>query len=100
MQIGPDFGHENGNLSISLLANGPLITDTEYTLINNSFVVHTYESSNCFYDIEDTYEGSMTITNFDETNYIISGTFEFSTVVEGCETINITEGHSDVQYAP
>ncbi|APY08765.1 hypothetical protein BWZ20_10815 [Winogradskyella sp. J14-2] len=58
------------------------------------------DSVNCFYDIDDTYQGSMIITYFDDINYIISGTFEFSTVTDDCEIINITEGRFDVQYAP
>ncbi|APY08764.1 hypothetical protein BWZ20_10810 [Winogradskyella sp. J14-2] len=40
LQIGADFDDDNESLSISLLANGPLIIDTEYSLINNSFVVY------------------------------------------------------------
>ncbi|WP_426431528.1 hypothetical protein ACPX19_03570 [Winogradskyella sp. HB-48] len=100
LQIGADFDDDNESLSISLLANGPLIIDTEYSLINNSFVVYWGDSVNCFYDIDDTYQGSMIITYFDDINYIISGTFEFSTVTDDCEIINITEGRFDVQYAP
>ena len=100
LQIGADFENEVIDLSIGLLANGSLLIDTEYSLVNNSLVNYRNISVNCFYDIEDTYEGSMIITNFDETNYIISGNFEFSTVTENCETLVITDGRFDVHYAP
>ncbi|NRB84353.1 MAG: hypothetical protein HRU49_11355 [Winogradskyella sp.] len=100
LQIG--FGYEDDymDLSISILANSPLAVDTNYSLVNNSLVVKTNDDTNCFYDIDDTLEGIVRFTNIDETNFIISGFFEFTTVTEGCDTINITEGRFDVQYAP
>ena len=54
----------------------------------------------CFYEFEDTYEGSLTFSRIDRTNFIISGTFEFSTVTEDCDTVHITDGRFDVQYTP
>lgn len=100
LQIGSSFENEDIEISLNILANGPLEEGINYDLVNNSTFISYKFLPHCFYDIEDTYEGSMIITNFDETNYIISGTFEFSTVTENCETVMITDGRFDVHYAP
>ncbi|WP_372757503.1 hypothetical protein [Mariniflexile sp.] len=44
----------------------------------------------CYYEYIDTYEGYVTFSKIDKTNYIISGTFEFSTDTDSCEIVNIT----------
>ncbi len=100
LQISSGFISSDGSISLILLANGPLQENLDYSLINNSMIIIDDESQNCSYDIEDTFEGTITFTNVDEINFIISGVFEFSTVTDDCEIINITEGRFDVQYAP
>ncbi len=43
--------------------------------------------------------GSITVTKFDRTNKILSGTFEFSAAsTMGGQTINVTDGRFDVKY--
>jgi hypothetical protein len=37
-------------------------------------------------------------SKIDRTNYILSGTFEFSAVTENCDTVKITDGRFDVHY--
>lgn len=54
----------------------------------------------CHYEYNDTYQGSVRFTKIDTVNFIISGTFEFSTVTDNCENINITNGRFDLQYIP
>lgn len=54
----------------------------------------------CHYVYNDTYQGSVRFTKIDTVNFIISGTFEFSTVTDDCENINITNGRFDLQYIP
>ncbi|WP_152611362.1 hypothetical protein [Psychroserpens mesophilus] len=100
LQISSGFINPDLNISLILLANGPLQENMDYSLVNNSMIIINNESQNCSYDIEDTYAGTITFTNIDETNFIISGIFEFSAVTDDCEIINITEGRFDVQYAP
>jgi len=100
LQISSGFISSDRSISLILLANGPLQENLDYSLINNSMIIIDDESPNCSYDIEDTFEGTITFTNVDEINFIISGVFEFSTVTDDCEIINITEGRFDVQYAP
>lgn len=100
LQISSGFENSNESISLILLANGPLQENLPYSLIANSIIISNNETQNCYYEIDDTYEGTITFTNVDEANFIISGIFEFSTITEGCELINITEGRFDVQYAP
>ena len=54
----------------------------------------------CHYEYNDTYQGTVRFTKIDTVNYIISGTFEFSTVNENCEDVKITNGRFDMQYIP
>lgn len=54
----------------------------------------------CIYEFDNTFEGSIFFTKIDRVNFVISGTFEFSTVTSGCETIKITNGRFDLQYIP
>lgn len=54
----------------------------------------------CHYEFGDAYEGYVTFTKIDKVNYIISGTFEFSTITDDCEDIQITNGRFDLEYIP
>ena len=54
----------------------------------------------CIYESENTLSGTLTITHFDSINYIVSGTFEFVTATEGCDTIRVTDGRFDIPYIP
>jgi hypothetical protein len=54
----------------------------------------------CVYDYPATYMGSVTITKIDRVKYIISGVFEFSTALAGCDTLKITNGRFDLEYIP
>ncbi|WP_435138437.1 hypothetical protein [Formosa sp. A9] len=42
--------------------------------------------------------GTLTITNFDPKNFIISGTFEFTVLDDDGNEINITDGRFDMNY--
>ena len=54
----------------------------------------------CFYEYDNTYEGYVFFSNINKSDFIISGTFEFSTVTEDCDTVKITDGRFDMQYTP
>jgi hypothetical protein len=64
------------------------------------YQVDTNPQLGCQYEFEDTYQGAIIFTKIDTVNFIISGTFEFSTVTENCENINITNGRFDLKYIP
>lgn len=62
---------------------------------------HYTEILNCIYTTDSNAEGSIQITNFDEVNFIVSGTFHFESVSNDCSgTISITDGRFDLQYIP
>jgi Family of unknown function (DUF6252) len=47
------------------------------------------------------YNGTVTITHIDKTNFIVSGLFEFEAYSTDCsKVIKITEGRFDIHYAP
>ena len=81
-------------------------TNVEYNLIGITltgrarYQVDPNPQLGCQYEFEDTYEGSILFTKIDTVNFIISGTFEFSTITDGCEDIKITNGRFDLQYIP
>ncbi|MEM1406716.1 MAG: hypothetical protein AAGG59_08080 [Bacteroidota bacterium] len=62
------------------------------------------DSSNdiiCFYEYENALSGAITISKFTiERPYIVSGTFEFTTALNGCDTIRVTDGRFDLNYIP
>jgi len=81
----------------------PLIEEIEYTFlefatgnyfaeyrIGAGFILDTSSSiSN---------PGTLIITNFDQDNFIISGTFEFTVLDNDGGEINITNGRFDMNY--
>jgi len=82
----------------------PLNEDVSYELTKFPIYIAKYreksETKTCNYEYEDTYEGSISFTKIDRTNFIVSGQFEFSTVTQSCDTVRITDGRFDVQYIP
>jgi len=73
-----------------------LATEGTYALNNWTPGLGRFEDTLCSYQTDTSWGGQLTITKFDRSNYIISGTFEFTVVATGCDTIQITEGRFDV----
>lgn len=63
-----------------------------YDIINDT--IH------CLYGFDDTINGSLLFAKIDRLKWIVSGTFEFSTVIQGCDTVHITDGRFDLKYIP
>lgn len=64
-------------------------------------VISFRDASRCFYSGNDTSvfrEGALNISRFDLQNQIISGTFEFTMYMPGCDTIKVTEGRFDIKF--
>jgi len=100
-------GLQFGAGGVYIVVLEPFTTNTNYNFMNlgegNSRARFTLETSDdvfCLYEYNDTYQGSVIFTNIDQTNFIVSGTFEFSTINDDCENINITNGRFDLQYIP
>ena len=76
-----------------------------YDLANEPYEVAEFDwygvnIPTCNYSKENTLSGTLTITHFDNVEYIISGTFEFVTATEGCDTVRVTDGRFDIPYIP
>jgi hypothetical protein len=71
------------------------------TLVNSYAEVTIDQNSNSLdYQTDYTYLGTVTITKFDPTNRIISGTFQFDALNQNNpnDIVHITEGRFDVTY--
>ncbi len=101
-------GVENGQIDhgVFIKLNNPLEKFFEYDLTDSLDRYSTYTfkdkvaSFTCYYEYNDTFDGTLTFHEIDRSNYIISGTFEFSTVTDDCDTVYITDGRFDLQYIP
>jgi hypothetical protein len=92
-----------GTGGIYILLGDPLEVYTNYN-ISDSVIARYFVNENpnlgCHYNFDDTYQGFIRFSKIDRINYIISGTFEFSTNNDDCEDIKITEGVFDMKYIP
>jgi len=100
-------GIQFGAGGVYMVVLDPFTTNTSYKFMDigagNARVEYKEKISEnvfCIYDESDTYEGYVTFTKIDKVNYIISGTFEFSTITDDCEDIQITNGRFDLKYIP
>jgi hypothetical protein len=99
-------GREDNSIDrdVNFVLLDPIYTDQEYSLTNLPFYRAMFRSTAglnaCWYEYDDTFEGKLTFSKIDRINYIISGTFEFSTVTQGCDTIRISDGRFDMQFTP
>lgn len=101
LQLGGGIDNFTTDVDVIITVGGPLSINVTYDLVYpNNVAIFVNNGESCYYDYPDTIEGSLTLTNFDQINFIVSGTFEFSTVTDNCETINITNGRFDLQYIP
>ncbi|PQV51603.1 hypothetical protein CLV33_101529 [Jejuia pallidilutea] len=86
---------------IYMLVSEPIEINREYSLLGDArFIEDDDGPAKCYYDFENTYEGFIIFSKVDRTNHIISGTFEFSTTKENCETLIVTNGRFDMRYIP
>jgi len=99
-------GQEIGEISegINLVINLPQV-NTPYKLPNfvesRALYRKRYKSgSYCYYDYNNTQSGHIILTRLDHQKFIVSGKFEFTTVLPGCDTIRVTDGRFDMEYIP
>ena len=103
LQFSATFEQGSSDESVAFNLINPLNENQVYEFDNNSYRAGYSLLSDgliCIYEFDDTLEGNMIFTNIDTVNFVISGTFEFSTVNDDCENINITNGRFDLQYIP
>jgi hypothetical protein len=87
---------------ISINISAPINLNVPYALklIPKNLAIFVNNGESCYYGYDNTISGKLIITNLDQINFIVSGKFEFSTITDNCETINITNGRFDLQYIP
>lgn len=103
LQFSATFEEGSSDETVAFNLINPLNENQAYEFDNNSYRAGYSllpDGIICIYEFDDTFEGAILFTNIDTINFIISGTFEFSTVTDNCETINITNGRFDMQYIP
>ena len=104
IQFGARFETSEIDRNITIVLLDPLEINTSYGLTN--FPTHrakfrqVINSTSCEYDYENTFDGFVGFSKIDRSNFIISGTFEFSSVTTECDTVHITDGRFDMQYIP
>ena len=101
------YGSTDGGSNLKSINIGcldmPLIQETNYLLkeelVNNYFGEYNIGGGITFSGATTTaYQGILIITRFDPTNFIISGTFEFTVLDDNGHEIKITNGRFDMQY--
>ena len=102
LQLGGGVDNSDMDIQVIIDISQPLSINTTYSLTNTpvNLAIFVNNGVGCYYDYPNTLDGSLSITNFDQTNFIVSGTFEFSTITNDCEDIKITNGRFDLQYIP
>ena len=102
LQLGATIDNDVKTESISINIGDPLHERVVYKFNEiDKLSGYTYKDKEktCIYQYGSSY-GQIYFTNIDRINYIVSGTFEFSTANDDCDTIQITDGRFDVQYIP
>ncbi|SEA48996.1 DUF6252 family protein [Bizionia paragorgiae] len=102
LQIGGGIDNSDMDIRVIIRASEVITQNTSYNLTNTPTNQSLYinNGNGCYYDYPSTLNGIITISNFDQTNFIISGTFDFSTATNSCDDISITNGRFDLQYIP
>ncbi|GLB53184.1 hypothetical protein NBRC110019_22240 [Neptunitalea chrysea] len=86
---------------IFMLVQEPFTINTQNDLTGKArYLIDPNPQLGCHYELEDSYEGSVVFSKIDTDNFIISGTFQFSSVNNDCENVDITSGRFDMQYIP
>ncbi len=98
----PKVGEQN--ISFTTTESEAIASETfDLTNIPDSFARsnwYTIDDVICLYDMEDTQEGTLTITRFDRKKFIVSGTFAFTMIKGDCDTLRVTDGRFDMHYIP
>lgn len=98
------YRYENGaNNSISFVVASDNIQTTGLYKLNLRGRVGRYINSVtlCSYEWSDTipsHNAFLNITKLDKQKRIVSGTFEFAQMKQGCEEVRITQGRFDMKY--
>ena len=87
----------NGNVMNIAIGGIGISKPGTYNLTSYMNVYYSDSKNECSYDENSTVSGFITITRFDLSAKIISGTFHFKLEKDGCETIDATDGRFDMR---
>ncbi len=102
LHIGADLQGHGESMRLAVNDKGTLIiSGRQFDLSGKNEGAAEFFSNlrGCNYFAENTISGSLKITNHDPDALIISGLFEFSSIVTGCDTIKVANGRFDLTYA-
>jgi len=105
LQMGANIDAGGRDQSISLSIDGNVNKDFKYIITKdisqNASAAFTNSTTDCDYDYENVLSGEIFISKFTiESPFIVSGTFEFTTALNDCDTIRVTDGRFDLNYIP
>lgn len=102
LQIGSSYEEEGIDQSIIIWLEQD-ITVKEYFLDENFENVGFFRNHliDCGYETYSPNSGSIHILLIDQSQFLVSGTFDFEAVSSDCQdTVRITDGRFDLQYIP
>jgi hypothetical protein len=103
LSIGAFIDENNTSQGIGFIIRTQELMNIIYPLNNSQehFAEFGDNILKCLFTTTDIYFGQINLTKFDQTQLIISGTFEFEAYSSDCiKTIKITHGRFDLNYAP
>ena len=105
LQLGANIDRRGIDQGIGLSVYEEIIENELYEITKdvgmNASAIFINSSSNCDYEYTNVTEGDVLITKFTLQNpFIVSGTFAFTTALNGCDTIRVTNGRFDLNYIP
>ena len=111
LDMGGDIVNKSVSHGIILTLYEPSISAAEYKLNSHkpgkAFYIMRSPKPLCVYETNDMNTGTLNIHYFDADKYIISGTFEFTAIINeqdsegGCQdTVRVTDGRFDFKYIP
>jgi hypothetical protein len=100
LQLGGGLSNERFDIDLAMFLSDPLEINLSYDVAEKSTFTDFDDFLDCKYELTDAYAGYIEFSKIDRSNFIISGTFEFSTATAQCDTVHITDGRFDVQYTP
>ncbi|WP_026955752.1 DUF6252 family protein [Algoriphagus vanfongensis] len=105
LQIGGQMDKSDTSQSVRILVLDPIVVGETYDLKNEvtggkAKFLRYKDVHECRYEAEHIFEGKITYSKIDRTNFVVSGTFEFSASNETCDTVRVADGRFDIQYTP
>jgi len=106
LQIGAEIQTSSVNQTMFVFIKDSIVSVKSYSFDDKArqyslFSDYTDLNNPCeFYADGINGDGRLSVTKFDQTKLIVSGTFSFTAWTARCDTIKVTEGRFDLHYIP